>query len=63
MAWPLRVTQTRTLFADAWRRRASITFADGIYVVLAEHLGAPLLTDDRRLVKTPNLGVQALQLP
>jgi predicted nucleic acid-binding protein len=51
------------LFADAWRRRASITFADGIYVVLAEHLGAPLLTDDRRLVKTPNLGVQALQLP
>jgi predicted nucleic acid-binding protein len=63
LAWPLRVTQVRGLFLDAWRRRASITFADAIYVALAEHLGAPLLTDDRRLVNTPKLPVITLHLP
>lgn len=57
MAWPLRVTQIRGLFADAWRHKASITFADGVYVVLAVHLGAELLTDDRRLANTPNLPI------
>ena len=34
MSWPLRVTQVRTLFRDAWRLRANITFADAIYVAL-----------------------------
>ncbi len=63
MAWPLRVTQVRGLFADAWRRRATITFADAIYVALAEHLGAALLTDDGRLANTPNLPVPTLRLP
>lgn len=48
MAWPLRVTQMRGLFADAWRMRANVTFADAVYVALAEHLGAELLSDDRR---------------
>jgi predicted nucleic acid-binding protein len=62
MAWPLRVTQIRGLFADAWRHRASITFAD-VYVALAEHLGAELLTDDRRLANTPNLPIRTLCLP
>jgi len=63
MAWPLRVTQVRGLFADAWRHRATITFADGVYVALAEHLGAQLLTDDRKLANTPNLPVSTLHLP
>lgn len=63
MAWPLRVTQVRGLFADAWRLRASITFADGLYVALAEHLDAPLLTDDHRLANAPNLPVPVLHLP
>lgn len=63
MAWPLRVTQVRSLFADAWQRRASVTFADGLYVALAEHLDAPLLTDDHRLANTPNLPVRPLYLP
>lgn len=63
MAWPLRVTQVRGLFADAWRRRSSVTFADGLYVALAEHLNASLLTDDRKLANTPNLPVPVLHLP
>jgi len=39
-AWPLRVVQVRSLFADAWRLRKNLTFADATYVALAEHLGA-----------------------
>jgi predicted nucleic acid-binding protein len=62
MAWPLRVTQVRGLFADAWRLRVNVTFADAIYVALAEHLGASLLTDDHRLANTPNLPVRTLRL-
>lgn len=63
MAWPLRVTQVRGLFADAWQHRANVTFADAIYVALAQHLGADLLTDDYRLARMPNLPVTPLQLP
>jgi predicted nucleic acid-binding protein len=62
MAWPLRVTQARGLFADAWRLRANVTFADAIYVALAEHLGAELLSDDRRLANSPGLPVRVLRL-
>lgn len=62
MAWPLRVTQVRGLFADAWRLRANVTFADALYVALAEHLGASLLTDDRKLANSPNLPVPVLCL-
>ena len=63
MAWPLRVTQVRSLFNDAWRLRANVTFADAIYVALAQHLGAPLLTDDDKLASAPNLPVRPLHLP
>ena len=62
MVWPLRVTQVRWLFADAWRPRSNATIADAIYVALAEHLDAALLTDDHRLANTPNLPVRALHL-
>jgi predicted nucleic acid-binding protein len=63
MGWPLRITQVRGLFVEAWRLRANVTFADAVYVALAEHLGADLLSDDRRLANTPGLSVQVLHLP
>lgn len=63
MAWPLRVTEVRGLFADSWSRRANITFADGLYVALAHHLGADLVTDDHKLANTPDLPVRVLRLP
>ncbi len=63
MAWPLRVTQARGLFADAWLLRANVTFADALYIALAEHLGADLLSDDARLANTPRLPVRVLRLP
>lgn len=62
MAWPLRVTQVRGLFSDAWRLRASVTFPDALYVALAEHLGASLLTDDHKLANAPKLSVPVLHL-
>ncbi len=62
MAWPLRVTQVRGLFSDGWGLRANLTFADAVYVALAEHLGADLLTDDHKLAGAPNLPVRPLHL-
>lgn len=35
--------------ARAWQLRDNVSFYDGLYVALAEHLGAPLLTADRKL--------------
>jgi len=60
--WPLRVVQLRGLFSEAWALRANLTFADALYVALAQHLGARLLTDDQRLVRAPLLRVQTLHL-
>ncbi len=46
------------LLADrAWELRANVSFYDGLYVALAEHLQVPLLTLDARLAKAP--GVRA----
>ena len=53
LAWPLRVTQVRGLLLEAWKHRSNVTFADAIYVALAEHLGATPLADDHRLANTP----------
>lgn len=62
-AWPLRVVQVRSLFADAWRLRKNLTFADATYVALAERLSAELLTDDHKLANAPTLTVGVLRLP
>jgi predicted nucleic acid-binding protein len=37
------------LVVSAWGRRAQLRLVDALYVELAERLGAPLLTTDRRL--------------
>ncbi len=47
----------RQLVARAWQLRDNLTFYDGLYVALAEELGAPLLTLDARLGRAP--GVRA----
>lgn len=49
--------EVRPLLGDAWKRRASITVADALYVVLAQHLDATLVTADERLARAPSLGV------
>lgn len=39
----------RALIERAWELRAHVTIQDGVYIALAELLGAPLVTCDRRL--------------
>jgi predicted nucleic acid-binding protein len=41
------------LIARAWQLRANLTAYDGVYVALAEALGAVLLTCDGRLARAP----------
>lgn len=57
---PLRRVQVRALLADAWFRRNNLTIADGVYVALADHLGAPLVTTDLHLANAPGLPVATL---
>ena len=62
LVWPLRIAQVRPLFRDAWGRRANVSFPDAVYVALAAHLGAALLTDDHRLANAPRLPVPVLRI-
>jgi predicted nucleic acid-binding protein len=48
---PLRRVVHTGLLDRAWQLRHNLTFYDGIYVALAELLGAPLITLDRRLAR------------
>ena len=45
----VRRFEHRRLGARAWELRDNVSFYDGLYVALAERLGVPLLTADRRL--------------
>lgn len=55
--WPLSVTQSAPLLRDAWTMRNNITIHDGLYVALARHLGATLVTADQKLANAPGLNV------
>lgn len=57
---PLRRVQVRPLLADAWSKRANPTIADALYVVLAEHLDATLVTTDVNLSNAPTLSVATI---
>jgi predicted nucleic acid-binding protein len=48
--WPYEL-----LAARAWELRRNLTVYDGSYVALAELLGAPLVTLDRKLARVPGL--------
>lgn len=56
----IRRAQIAPLLHEAWDRRAALTIADGLYVVLATHLGATLVTADARLSRAPSLGVPTI---
>lgn len=43
------------LVERAWALRDNVSFYDGLYVALAEELGAPLVTLDARLAGAPGL--------
>lgn len=64
-AWPLHRASVQPLIASAWTYRHNISAADALYVALAEHLGAALLTSDHRLANGPTFppSVEVLRLP
>lgn len=48
---PVTTAGTGSLMARAWELHQAITPYDACYVALAEALGAPLVTADRKLVR------------
>lgn len=57
---PVHRVQIRPLLSEAWTLRHNITVADALYVVMAKHLQATLVTVDVNLANAPNLGVDTL---
>jgi predicted nucleic acid-binding protein len=57
---PVRRVSVRPLIPDAWALRHNLTMADAFYVVVAQHLDAPLVTCDAKLANSPNLTVETL---
>jgi predicted nucleic acid-binding protein len=54
-AMPILAYETMPLIKRALELRGSLTPYDACYVALAEPLGAPLLTGDRRLANAPGI--------
>lgn len=48
---PLTRHPVANLAADAWTRRDSLRLVDALYVALAAHLSAPVITTDYRLAR------------
>lgn len=57
---PMNRVQVRSLLSDAWSWRHNLTVTDSVYVVLAQHLGAPLVTTDLNLANAPGLSVTTI---
>jgi predicted nucleic acid-binding protein len=57
---PAQRVSVKPLIAEAWRLRQNLTIADALYVVLATHVGAELVTSDLRLANAPGLLVATI---
>jgi len=55
LAFPITVYPTAPLLRRVWELRPNVTAYDACYVALAEAVGFPLLTADRRLANAPGL--------
>ncbi len=55
---PAQLWPCSRVAARAWELRGAITYYDAAYVALAELLGAPLVTLDRRLARAPGAGCE-----
>ena len=55
---PLRRWPTKPFVQRAYQLRHTHTVADGVYVALAEGLGVPLITCDRRLAQSHGHGAE-----
>jgi predicted nucleic acid-binding protein len=52
---PLDVLPSAILLRRMWELRNDLSGYDAVYVAAAEHLGAPLVTFDKRLAGAPGL--------
>lgn len=59
----IRRSGHRPLLAGVWRLRHNLSAYDATYVSLAEALGCPLLTADRRLAAAPGPGCPIQLVP
>jgi predicted nucleic acid-binding protein len=55
---PLRRAPHLPLLPRCWELRANLTVYDASYVALAELLGAPFVTGDRRIARAPGVRCQ-----
>lgn len=55
LAFPITVYPTAAFLRRVWELRTNVTAYDACYVALAEAVGCPLLTADRRLANAPGL--------
>jgi predicted nucleic acid-binding protein len=55
LAFPITVYPTAPLLPRVWELRPKVTAYDGCYVALAEAVGSPLVTADRRLARAPGI--------
>lgn len=60
LAAPVRRVQVRSLLNEAWVLRHNVVMNNALYVVLARHVGAPLVTADVALARAPALGVEVI---
>lgn len=57
---PINRVQLRPILTEAWSKRHNLTIADALYVVVAEHLRATLVTTDINLAAAPTLSIPTL---
>lgn len=55
LAFPITIYPTAPLLRRVWELRPNVTAYDGCYIALAEAVGVPLLTADRRLANAPGI--------
>jgi predicted nucleic acid-binding protein len=60
LAVPAHRFAVKPLMREAWQLRHNLTIADALYVVVAQHLGAELVTTDLRLANAPGLPVATI---
>ena len=60
LAAPIKRVSVKPLIAEAWPMRHNLTLGDALYIVVARHLDASLVTSDLKLAAAPNLGVETI---
>jgi predicted nucleic acid-binding protein len=60
LAAPVRRVSVRPLISEAWLLRHNMTVADALYVVVAKHLRADLVTTHLKLANSPTLPVSTI---